>query len=187
MGMTQGYIAVGVFHEHTQARRVLEELRQAGYSDDEIGYLARASAREPDNTTIASITTSAAEGGLVGGLLGAAVALLIPGFGPAIAGGILATTLGGAALGAAAGGILDVLISLEIPEEEARHYQRELEAGHIVITVKSQSGYADALDILRRNGAHEVTTRLSEINAGPPIRTFGSAEPGDATLDTSER
>jgi hypothetical protein len=187
MGMTQGYIAVGVVHEPAQARRVLEELRQAGYSDDEIGYLARAGAREPDSTTVASITTSAAEGGLVGGLLGAAVALLIPGFGPAIAGGILATTLGGAALGAAAGGILDVLISLEFPEEEARHYQRELEAGRIVITVKSQSGYADALDILRRNGAHEVTTRLSEINASPPIRPFGSAEPGDITPATPER
>ena len=169
MALTQGYIAVGVFHEPAQARRALEELRQAGYSDDEIGYLARASATGPDETTGTFIATSAVEGGLVGGLIGTAVALLLPGFGPAIAGGLLAAELGGAALGAAAGGLLGTLISIGIPEEEARHYQKELEAGHTVITVKAQRGYADALHILRRNGAHDATTRLSEFNASPPI------------------
>lgn len=184
MGMAQGYIAVGVFEDSTQARKALEELRQAGYSDDEIGFLARVSTTEPGKTAVTSIATSAVEGGLVGGLVGAAVALLIPGVGPAIAGGILAAALGGAALGAAAGGILDALISLDIPVEEARHYQKELEAGHTIITVKAQSGYADALDILRRNGSHDVTTRFSEINAGPPIRPFGSAEPGDNAPST---
>lgn len=186
MGMTQGYIAVGVFHEPTQASTALEELRQAGYSDDEIGYLTRASTIQPDETTSTYITSSAIEGGLVGGLIGAAVALLIPGFGLAVAGGILAAALGGVALGAAAGGILGALIDIGIPEEEARHYHRQLEAGRIVVTVKAQSGYEDALRILRRNGAHDVTTRLSEINATPPMRPFGSAEPGDTASGTSE-
>lgn len=164
MGMTQAYVAVGVFREPTQARRAIEELRQAGYSDDEIGFLARASAVEPGATAVTSIATSAVEGGLAGGLLGAAVALLIPGFGLAIAGGILMAALGGAALGAAAGGILDVLMNLDIPEEEARRYPKELEAGRIVVTVKAQSGYDDALRVLRRNGAHDVATRLSDTN-----------------------
>jgi hypothetical protein len=183
--MTQGYIAVGVFHEPAQARQALEELRQVGYSEEEIGYLARASVIEPDATTATSIATNAAEGGLAGGLLGAAVALLIPGFGPAIAGGILVAALSGAALGAAAGGIIDALRSLDIPEEEARHYQKELAAGHIVMTVTAQSGYADALQILQRNGAHDVAARWSEINAGPPLRPFGSAEPGDTASGPS--
>jgi hypothetical protein len=57
--------------------------------------------------------------------------------------------------------------------------QKELEAGHIVMTVAAQSGYADAVQILQRNGAHNIATRWSEINAGPPIRAIGSAEPGD--------
>jgi hypothetical protein len=179
MGMTQANIAVGVFHDPAQAHRALEELRQAGYSEDEIGYLARATATEPDASTMTSIASSAAEGGIAGGLLGAAIALLIPGFGVAIAGGILVATLSGAALGAATGGVIEALRSLDIPEDEARHYQKELEAGHVVITVQAQSGYADALQILRRNGAHDVATRFSEVNADPPIRTFGSAEPGD--------
>jgi hypothetical protein len=179
MGMTQANIAVGVFSDPAQAHQALEELRQAGYSEEEIGYLARADATEPDAATTTSIATRAVEGGIAGGLLGAAIALLIPGFGVAIAGGILVATLSGAALGAATGGIIEALRSLDIPEEEARHYQKELEAGHVVITVQAQSGYADALQILRRNGAHDVATRFSEINADPPIRTFGSAEPED--------
>lgn len=171
MAMTQGNIAVGIFREPTQAHRAIEELRQAGYSDDEIGYLTRVSVTEPDETTGTFIANSAVEGGLVGGLIGAAVALLIPGFGPAIAGGLLAAELGGAALGAAAGGLLSALVSIGIPEEEARHYQRALEAGRIVITVIAPSGYAEALDILRRNGAYDVTTRLSEFNASAPLRS----------------
>ena len=71
-------------------------------------------------------------------------------------------TFSGAALGAATGGIIEALRSLDIPEEEARHYQKELEAGHVVITVQAQSGYADALQILRRNGAHDVATPLAK-------------------------
>jgi uncharacterized membrane protein len=169
MTLTEGYIAVGIFHEPAQAHRALEELRQAGYSDNEIGYLARARAIEPDKTIGTFIANSTVEGWFVGGLLGTAIVLLIPGFGLATVGGILAASLGGAAIGAAAGSLLGALISIGIPEEEARHYQKEIEAGHTVITVKAQSGYADALHILRRNGAHNVTTRLSEFNASLPM------------------
>ncbi len=186
MGMTEGYVAVGIFHDPAQAHKAIEELRQAGYSDEEIGYLTRASAVESDQITETTIANGAVEGGLVGAMIGATVALLIPGFGPAIAGGILAAALSGAAVGAAAGGIVSALIRIGIPEEEARHYQKELEAGRIVMTVKAQSGYADALRILRRNGAHGVTTRLSDINASPPMRPFGSSEPGDTASGTRE-
>lgn len=165
MGMAQGYIAVGAFRDPLLARRAIEELHQAGYSDEEIGYLTRASAIESEAGTEASIANGAVEGGLVGALIGATAALLIPGFGPAIAGGILAAALSGAAVGAAAGGIVSALIGIGVPEEEARHYQKELEAGHTVVTVKAQSGYADAVQILRRNGAHDAAIRLSELTS----------------------
>ncbi len=187
MAMTQSDIAVGVFRDPAQAHRAIEELRQAGYSDEEIGYLTRASAVEPGEAIGTFIANGALEGGLLGGMIGATAALLIPGFGAAIAGGILAASLSGAALGAAAGGILGALIRIGIPEEEARHYQKELEAGHIVITVKAQSGYDDALRILRRNGASDATTRFSEINANPPIRPFGSTEPPENASEATER
>jgi hypothetical protein len=179
MGMTQGYIAIGVFREPEQARSAIEELRRAGYSDDEIGYLTRADTAGPDATTGAFVAEGAVEGGLVGGLIGATIALLVPGFGPLIAGGVMAGLLISASLGAAAGSILGALVSIGIPEEEARHYERELEAGRTVITVKAQSGYSDALQILRRSGALHAMTRFCEFNAGPPLRPYGSSEPGD--------
>ena len=172
MGMTQGEVAVGVFENSSQARRAVEELQQAGYTDDEIGYLTRASANTPSEDTGTFIANSAVEGGLLGGLLGAAAALLIPGFGPALAGGILAAALGGAAVGAAAGGIVAALINLGVPEEEARFYQKELEAGRAIVTVKAPDDYTEALNILRRNGAYDA-------NARPQLRPYDSAEPGD--------
>ena len=42
MGMTQANIAVGVFHDPAQAHQALEDLRQAGYSEEEIGHVVRA-------------------------------------------------------------------------------------------------------------------------------------------------
>jgi len=78
MGMTQGEVAVGVFVNSVQARRAVEELHRAGYSGDEIGYLTRASANRPSEDTGTFIANSAVEGGLVGGLIGAAAALLWP-------------------------------------------------------------------------------------------------------------
>jgi hypothetical protein len=179
MGMTQGEVAIGVFTDPVQARQAVDELRRAGYSDDEIGYLTRASANRPSEDTGTFIANSAVEGGLVGGLIGAAVALLIPGLGPVLAGGILAAALGGAAIGAAAGGIIAALVNIGVPEEEARFYHQELEAGRTVVIVKSPTGYADALNILRRHGAYDAGTRYTEFNAQPPLRPYGSAEPDD--------
>lgn len=187
MGMAMREIAVGVFHEPGQAHQAIAELRQAGYSDEEIGYLARASAVEPDQASAADITNRTIEGGLVGGLLGAAVALLLPGFGVAIAGGVLAASLGGAAFGAAAGGVLGLLLDAGIPKEEARLYQKALAAGDVVVVVKAESGYDDALRIMRRNGARHVAIHLSDINVGPPMRAFGSAEPDDTVSGTPEQ
>lgn len=75
--------------------------------------------------------------------------------------------------------MIAALVNIGVPEDEARFYQQELEAGRTIVTVKSPTGYADALNILRRNGAYDVGTRYSEFNARPPIRPYGSAEPGD--------
>ena len=157
---------VGAFTDRVQAEQAINELRHAGFSDDEIGFILRASSEEESTaqgeTESGTGTGTAAgivSGGVVGGILGAAAALLIPGFGPAIAGGILAATLGGAAIGAAAGGIIGALTGLGVPEEEARYYQSEFEAGRTIVTVKAASRYQEALDILRTNGAYDASTR----------------------------
>lgn len=126
---------------------------------------AQKSAEQPENIAGAESSVSPTEvkvgegegivsGGIVGGLLGAAAALLIPGIGPAVAGGVLAATLGGAAIGAVTGGILSVFADMGIPENEAHLYRHELEAGRVLVTVQVDREQAQqALEILRRSGA----------------------------------
>jgi hypothetical protein len=177
MAMTQDFIAVGVFHDSEQARHAIDELKNAGYSENEIGFLVRASATGSQDDTMTSAGTGAVEGGIIGGVLGAAAALLIPGFGPAIAGGILLATFGAAGIGALAGSIIGTLVSIGVPEEEAHHYQRELEKGHTIVTVKAQSGYADVIAIMHSNGARDAQIRYSEFNAEPPLRPYSSTNP----------
>src|SRR5215469_9273159 len=145
---------VGVFEDYAAAERTINELRRAGFNDDQIGYVVR-DIRDTTSTVTGGQKTLAGEGaatgaisgGVVGGVLGAAAALLIPGFGPAIAGGILATTLGGAAIGAAAGGILGALAGMGRSEEHTSELQSAFEAGRLLVTVQAPGRQREALDI----------------------------------------
>ncbi|GHO50050.1 general stress protein [Ktedonospora formicarum] len=165
--------AVGVFTDRIQVDRALEALHNAGFSDDQIGFIQRdlrdaASERAATDATAVEATTEeksdaaatgAVGGGILGGLLGAAAALVIPGIGPALAGGILVTTLGGVAIGAVAGGLIGALTNMGIPEEEAQYYQQELSAGRMLLTVNAGARYEEAMTLLRSQGAYDVYTQ----------------------------
>jgi uncharacterized protein (TIGR02271 family) len=151
------------------AERAVEQLKNAGFRDDQIGFVARdqgagqgttaTGETAETGTTGERAAAGAVGGGILGGIIGAAAALLIPGIGPVVAGGILATTLAGAAVGAAAGGLLGALTKMGVPEEEARYYESEFQAGRTIVTVQPDGRQQEALDILRRNGAYDATTR----------------------------
>jgi hypothetical protein len=96
--------------------------------------------------------TSIITGSVIGGTLGAVAAMLIPGIGPILAGGLLAATFGGAAIGGIAGGFL----SMGVPEHRAHYYEQQFQAGHIILTVKAGDRQQQALDTLRHYGATEV-------------------------------
>lgn len=170
MAMIQHPVVVGVFAEPRQAQHAIDELRRAGFGNDEIGYLTRATTTEPGNEAAGKVATDAVDGGVIGGVLGAAAAFLIPGFGPAIAGGILVAIFGGAAIGALTGGLIGSLTSMGVQEQDARFYQTQLEEGRTIVTVKTPSGYDEAMAILTRNGAYNATTESALINPPPPLR-----------------
>ena len=95
-------------------------------------------------------------GGVVGGVIGLLAgvgALAIPGLGPIIAGGALASTLAGAGIGAVAGGLIGALIGMGIPEEDARYYETGLREGGILVTVDAGADAADARRVLLDSGA----------------------------------
>lgn len=171
MAMDRGETVVGVFPTRPMAEHAIEQLKNNGFTDDQIGFAVRNAEGSNTNTlnqaadtqatgdTGGGAVAGAVGGGILGGILGAAASLLIPGFGPVIAGGILAATLGGAAIGAAAGGIIGALTQMGVPEEEARYYQGEFEAGRTIVTVNAGDRAQAAEDILRRNGAYDASTR----------------------------
>jgi uncharacterized membrane protein len=73
---------------------------------------------------------------------------------------VLAATLGGLAIGALTGGITGALVKLGVPEEDARYYQKELEAGRPIVTVEAPGQQQQAvLDVFHRYGAHGANTR----------------------------
>lgn len=159
----------GLFRDRHDAERAIEALRDAGFTREQIGIAMRD--RTAQGEVIEETGTHAAEGaatGIVGGgLLGALAgflvatgALAIPGIGPVVAGGVLASTFGivggtavaGAGIGAAAGGILGALIGMGIPEHEARHFEAGVRSGGALVTVTAPGRAAEAVAILERSG-----------------------------------
>jgi uncharacterized protein (TIGR02271 family) len=152
---------VGLFRDAATAERAVRDLKDAGFTDKEIGVLMRDHAEQrkfaEDTGTKAGegAATGAATGGLLGGVFGLLAgvgALVIPGIGPIVAGGVLASTLAGAGIGAAAGGLAGALIGMGIPEEEAQYYERGFRAGGILVTVDAGARKAEARRILRNAG-----------------------------------
>ena len=166
--------AIGAFADWQQAQRAVDELERAGFGHEQIGFLRPEGERGAGHTRVRNAdnefegntgvgdsdteierdtTRGAVTGGLIGTLLGAAAALLLPGIGPVVAGGILGTALAGAGVGVAAGGIAGALQGLGVSDEEARHHENEFRAGRVLVTVKADGRYDEAQAILRRRAA----------------------------------
>ena len=117
-------------------------------------------------------------GASLGSIIGAAAALLIPGFGPVLAGGILASALTGAAVGAATGGVAGALREWGFSEEEATYYQGELETGRMILTVRAAGRQDEARAIIQRNGGYDEGSRGGTMNA------YTGTTDRDVTTDT---
>src|SRR5512135_2307458 len=188
---------VGVFEDRRQADAAINELRKAGVREDQIGVASRHTEGEAATTTTGEQGTKWETGAITGALAGAGLgglvglgimAGVIPVIGPVIAGGTLAVILANAAGGAAIGGLLGALTGAGIPEEEARYYQGEFEAGRTIVTVKADGRYDEAVTILHRHGAYDMQTaaaRTAGTAAAPTARATRAAE-GDQTVQVRE-
>ena len=134
---------VGVFETRAAAEKAVADLRAAGYQDDQIGLVAKNAEGETVRTDGAG-STHAGEGAMIGVATGAGVAGLvslgvsfgvIPVIGPILAMGPLAAALVSAVGGAAAAGLAGALIGWGIPEDEAKFYEGEVNAGRYLVTV----------------------------------------------------
>lgn len=157
---------VGVFDDRNDAELAARDLREQGFQDDRIGYAWRDDAgktHHEGNKSGQLAASGAGTGVVLGGLIGAGAALLIPGIGPVVSGGILATALAGGATGAVtgalAGGITGALLGLGIPEEEAKYYDQQFRDGRTLMTVRAEDRYDQASDIVRRRRGYDYETR----------------------------
>lgn len=161
-------MVIGVFEKREKAEEALEDLRRAGFTDQQIGFLYRHLDTQESEKKISTESALGAAAGAIGGgalssFLTAAAISAIPGVGPAIAGGIIFAALGGAALGAMAGGFVGMLIGMGVPEDEAQYYQGELEHGRTIVTVKSDERYDEARQVLKQHGAYDATERMAQL------------------------
>jgi hypothetical protein len=187
---TEGATVVGLFHNQADAERAIQRLKQAGFSDDQIGVAIRDPERQQDliEGTGTQATEGAATGAIGGGVLGGVIGLLagvgalaIPGIGPIIAGGTLASTLAGAGIGAAAGGLLGALVGMGVPEEDAEHFDRGFRAGGTLVTVNPGARAEEARTCLYESGADMGSMgRGLSTSAASASRSPGSAETGQS-------
>lgn len=130
-----------------QASSIVEDLRRAGFSNDDISALfpdkqgTRDFAHEQQTKAPEGAAAGAGTGAVLGGVLGwlAGVgSLAIPGVGPLIAAGPIMGLLGGAAVGGATGGIAGALIGYGMPELEAKRYEGKVQGGNILLSVHTE-------------------------------------------------
>jgi uncharacterized protein (TIGR02271 family) len=160
---------VGVFEDRRKADEAVSELMRAGFRKDQIGVAMRdADARAGTDTTDATHDSHAGTGAVAGAVTGLGLGALaglgvlsgvIPVIGPAIAAGTLGVVLSNAAAGAGIVGLIGALIGAGVPEHEARYYHQEFEAGRTIVTVQADGRADEAMAILRRFGAYDMSTR----------------------------
>jgi len=192
MSVQQRTTIVGVFEDRLHADMAVDDLRKAGFRDEQIGVARRrddgeteATADEGSHAGTGAVAGAVAGAGL-GGLVGLGIiAGIIPAIGPVIAGGTLAAILANAAGGAAIGGLIGTLTGSGIPEEEAHYYQNEFEEGRTIVTVKADGRNDEAMAILRRHGAYDMQTAGSRTAGSRTAGTTASTSAAAATSTTS--
>jgi hypothetical protein len=156
---------VGVFATREAADRAIAGLKKAGYKDSQIGLVGKNSEGKPVKLDGAG---HAGEGAAIGAATGAgAMALgslaisfgVIPVIGPILAVGPLAAALISAAGGAAVAGIAGALIGWGVPEEDARFYENEVQAGRFLVTVdRGDRTNHDPYTVFTEHGGYDRST-----------------------------
>lgn len=179
-----GKAVFGIAKQRSQAEMIVNDLRDAGFSQNDISVLfpdtsgTRDFAHEKGTKMPEGAAAGATTGGVLGGALGWLTgigALAIPGLGPFIAAGPIMAALGGAAIGAAAGGLTGALVGLGIPEYEAKQYEAKLREGNLLISVHTENGdeQKSAKEIFKRNGAADIAVSGEEHVSEPRAAAHG--------------
>jgi hypothetical protein len=158
----------GIAKNEEQATRIVNALKEAGFSSDDVSVLlpdragSRDFAHEHHTKAPEGAAAGAVAGGVMAGVLGwlAGIgSLAIPGVGPLIAAGPIMAALSGAAAGGALGTLAGALVGLGIPEFEAKQYEGKVKNGNILISVHTDDSKERSIakEIFERAHAEDVS------------------------------
>lgn len=149
------------FEDRDSAEKAFKALEDKGYTKDDINLIMNKDTRKryfdndgDDHTKLGSkAMEGAGKGSAIGGSVGAIAGviaalgtnLILPGLGLVIAGPI-AAGLAGAGAGGLTGGLIGALVGSGIPEDHAKEYEKRINEGRIVMSVKAKND-EDAEDI----------------------------------------
>ena len=190
-----------LFDNHEDAVAAVRSLEQAGIPHHDISLIANNSdGRHGDHNKGDETADGAGKGATSGGMIGGGAGLLaglgmlaIPGLGPVVAAGWLASTAVGAVVGAvaggAAGGLLGALKDSGHSDEEANVYAEGVRRGGTLVSVKTDDPdkIASAEQILASNRGVEANERGAAYRQSGWERFDASATPYSADQMTTER
>jgi hypothetical protein len=162
-----------VYEDHDVARIVVGELESAGFPPSSISLLAnkKVSALYDDVEDASETGDGAAVGAGVGGAVGLLAGLgilAIPGLGPVVAAGWLASTVVGAVAGGVAGGLVGALIDVGVPEDHAHVYSEAVRRGGTLLSVK-----VEEKDVVLARAILDRHTSIDPVRRGAEYRETG--------------
>ena len=189
---------IGLFESKTLEEAV-KNLQAAGVIESQISVLTQPGpiqerlGGDAQQTIVESAGAGALGGAALGGLVGilaAASQIFMPGIGPVLALGSLATALGsgagsGAGIGAAFGGFLGALIGLGMSEEDAHLYVEGVRQGNAVVAAEVDADKVAATMATMRQAGALSTDSLKGTWSAPTVAEAKAEDEGEAT-DSSE-
>jgi hypothetical protein len=197
-----------LYDDYASASRAVTELEAAGvphrdisivasnadnwYSDDGSQRTTKKIDRDRDGTD--DRAEGAAAGAGIGATLGGAAGLLaglgmlaIPGLGPVVAAGWLASTAAVAAAGGATGGIIGALSQSGIGEDEAHVYAEGVRRGGTLVTARVPDGDRARFEAILDRSSVNIRDRGAAYRKAGWTRFDPSAKPYTAEQVRKER
>jgi len=156
---------IGVFREHEQMKKTLEDLHAKNFSNDDIKILKAKSSELYDFSMDKEILVGAHTGALAGIIIGAVACVLasfniitLPGQQTWLEVGAFLSAVAGACIGANAGALAGLIVGYFVTKSERKRIEQYLEKRGVVISVHASEPKAQlvAKNILVSNGAVKI-------------------------------
>jgi hypothetical protein len=159
---------VAVYRDQTAAEHALRKLHEAGFATSDLSIVGRdfQISEQPIGFINAGdyASAGAAAGAWFGGLLGLCVGaafLVLPGVGPVVVAGPLATAflagIEGALAGTALGSLAGALIGWGVPKDRALKYETHLKGGKFLVIARAEAqAIGRARDLLDPHHAEQI-------------------------------